>query len=258
MAMAPERIVSLVPSLTELVWWLGCGDTLRGRTRFCEEPAGEIERVPVIGGTKNPDVAAIVAIAPDLVIANREENRREDVEALRAAGLNVLLTDPNSVEDALTMIAALGEALGREAQAEGLVEEVREAVTEGADGSRPSLFVPIWRNPLMGLAGAAYGDSVLAAAGATNVLGGRTRYPEVTLEEVAALAPDAILLPDEPYRFSEQYVPEFAAIAPTAVVDGKLLWWYGPRMPQAIRDLRAIVRGLVAHRADDQPPTTPN
>ena len=242
--MAPERIVSLVPSLTELVWWFGCGDVLLGRTRFCEEPAGDIEVVPTVGGTKNPDVEAIIATEPDLVIANREENRREDVEALRDAGLNVLLTDPNSVEEALAMIAGVGEALGREKQAAGLVGQVRAA--EGS-GERPTaLFVPIWRNPLMGLAGGTYGDSVLEAAGATNVLADRTRYPEVTLDEVAALKPEAILLPDEPYRFTEGHVPEFSGIAPTAVVDGKLLWWYGPRMPEAIRELRRIVRELVA------------
>ncbi len=244
--MAPERIVSLVPSLTELVWWLGCGDALRGRTRFCEEPAGEIEVVPTVGGTKNPDIEAIAAIAPDLVITNREENRREDVEALQAAGLNVLLTDPNSVGEALDMIGELGEALGREAAAEGLVAEVRAAVGEGG-GKRPTgLFVPIWRNPLMGLAGDTYGNSVLEAAGARNVLAERTRYPEVTLDEVAALRPEAILLPDEPYRFNEGHVPGFSEVAPTAVVDGKLLWWYGPRMPEAIRELRRIVRELAA------------
>ena len=244
--MAPERIVSLVPSLTELVWWLGCGDALGGRTRFCEEPAGEIEVVPTVGGTKNPDLDAIAEIAPDLVIANREENRREDVEALRAAGLNVLLTDPNSVEEALAMVVDLGEALGQEAEAQGLVEEVRTAVEEGSGGRRTALFVPIWRNPLMGLASGTYGDSVLEAAGASNVLAGQARYPEITLEEVAALGPEAILLPDEPYRFNEGHVPEFANIAPTAVVDGKLLWWYGPRMPAAIRELRRIVRELAA------------
>lgn len=244
--MAPERIVSLVPSLTELVWWFGCGDVLLGRTRFCEEPAGEIEVVPTVGGTKNPDVEAITATEPDLVIANREENRREDVETLRDAGLNVLLTDPNSVEEALAMIAGMGEVLGREAEAAGLVGEVRAAVAAGS-GERPTaLFVPIWRNPLMGLAGDTYGDSVLEAAGATNVLADRTRYPEVTLDEVAALKPEAILLPDEPYRFNEGHIHEFSGIAPTAVVDGKLLWWYGPRMPEAIRELRRIVRELVA------------
>ncbi|MCY3883011.1 MAG: helical backbone metal receptor [Chloroflexi bacterium] len=244
--MAPERIVSLVPSLTELVWWMGRGDALQGRTRFCEEPAGEIEVVPTIGGTKNPDIEAITSTAPDLVIANREENRREDVEALRAAGLEVLVTDPNSVEEALAMIVELGEALGQEGEAADLVGEVRDAVAEGEDTRPTTVFVPIWRNPLMGLAGGTYGDSILAAAGGTNVLADRTRYPEVTLDEVAELRPEAILLPDEPYRFKEEHVPEFAGIAPTAVVDGKLLWWYGPRMPEAIRELRAIVAKLAA------------
>ena len=244
--MAPEQIVSLVPSLTELVWWLGRGDALQGRTRFCEEPAGEVEVVPTIGGTKNPDIEAITSIAPDLVIANREENRREDVEALRAAGLKVVVTDPNSVEEALAMIVELGEALGREGEATGLVGEVREAVAEGEGAPRTAVFVPIWRNPLMGLAGGTYGDSVLEAAGGRNVLGSRTRYPEVTLDEVAELRPEAILLPDEPYRFKEDHIPEFAGIAPTAVVDGKLLWWYGPRMPEAIRELRALVAKLAA------------
>lgn len=240
--MAPERIVSLVPSLTELVWWLGCEDSLLGRTRFCEE----IEVVPTIGGTKNPDIEAIAALKPDLVIANREENRREDVEALRDAGLNVLLTDPNSVEEALAMIAEVGEVLGRESEAAGLVAGVRATVAERSGERRTALFVPIWRNPLMGLASETYGHSVLEAAGATNVLADQTRYPEVTLDEVAALKPEAILLPDEPYRFNEGHLHEFSGIAPTAVVDGKLLWWYGPRMPEAIRELRRIVRELVA------------
>ena len=255
--MTPARIISLVPSLTELVWRLGCADALIGRTRFCVEPAGEIEDVPALGGTKTPDLAAITAAAPDLVLANREENRREDIEALRAAGLAVLLTDPNSVEEALAMIAALGGLLGRDVAAERLITEVRTAIAEDGGERRPRLFTPIWRNPLMGLAGGTYGDSVLAAAGAANALAGRTRYPEVTLEEVASIAPEAILLPDEPYRFSERHVPPFAAIAPTALVDGKLLWWYGPRMPQAIRELRQIVRELAAGSASLPPSARP-
>ncbi|HXU23926.1 MAG TPA: helical backbone metal receptor, partial [Tepidiformaceae bacterium] len=99
--MPPARIVSLVPSLTELVWWLGAGERLVGRTRFCTEPAGLVEAVPIMGGTKNPHVERIVSARPDLVVANKEENRREDVEALQQAGLHVLLTDPNTVEEAL-------------------------------------------------------------------------------------------------------------------------------------------------------------
>ena len=245
--MAPDRIVSLVPSLTELVWWFGRGEALVGRTRFCTEPSGEIERVAALGGTKNPDVPAIIALAPDLVIANREENRREDFEALEDAGLCLLLTDPNSVEEALAMILELGELLGSAAEARRLVSDTRAAVQTGTIGDRPPrVFVPIWRKPLMGLAGGTYGHSLVTAAGATNVLSDRSRYPELSRDEVAGLAPEAILLPDEPYRFAAQHVPEFAAIAPTRVIDGKLLWWYGPRMPKAIRHLREIVRELAA------------
>lgn len=243
----PRRIVSLVPSLTELVWALGRAEALAGRTRFCTEPAGEVERVLAVGGTKTPDLDAIAALAPDLVIANREENRREDVESLRAAGLEVLLTNPNGVDEALDMIAALGRLLECEGEAARLVAETRAAIAEDspATGVRPTVFAPVWHNPLMGLGDATYGASVLEAAGAANAFAGRARYPELTMDEAAALRPDAILLPDEPYRFGERHVPAFAAIAPTTVIDGKLLWWYGPRMAGAIRELRAIVRGLV-------------
>lgn len=124
------RIVSLVPSLTELVWWLGRGDWLVGRTRFCEEPAAMAERVPAMGGTKDPDTGAIIRARPDLVIANREENRREDVEALQAAGLRVVVTDPNTVEEALGMILELGEMLGAQGRAKVLAADVEAALAE--------------------------------------------------------------------------------------------------------------------------------
>ena len=106
--MAQLRIVSLVPRITELVFALGRGDALVGRTRFCTEPEGPVSAVPIIGGTKNPRLARIVALAPDIVLANKEENRREDIEALRAAGIAVLLTDPNSVPEAVSMISEIG------------------------------------------------------------------------------------------------------------------------------------------------------
>jgi len=239
--MPPARIVSLVPSLTELVWWLSAGDHLVGRTRFCTEPAGLVEAVPIMGGTKNPHVERIVAVRPDLVVANKEENRREDVEALQQAGLHVLLTDPNTVEEALAMIAGLGAILDHQAKAAGLINDVRSVLAEGrAPLPAPRVFVGVWKDPLMGLGDNAYGHDLLERCGAVNVLAGRSRYPEVTLDEVAALHPDVILLPDEPYPFKQSHVEEFSAIAPATVIDGKLLWWYGPRMPVAIRTLRAM------------------
>jgi ABC-type Fe3+-hydroxamate transport system substrate-binding protein len=236
------RVVSLVPSLTELVWFLAPG-SLAGRTRFCTEPPEMAARVPTLGGTKDPDVAAIAALEPDLVIANLEENRREDVEALQGAGLRVLVTVIDSLEEATGAIETIGRAVGSEAGAQALAREVEEARGEarGEQGRPLRVFVPIWRRPLLGLGGGTYGNSVLEAAGAVNVLGDRVRYPEVTFDEVAGLRPELVLLPDEPYRFREAHAAEFARLGPVRLIDGKLLWWYGPRLPGSLRRLRTII-----------------
>lgn len=241
------QVVSLVPSLTELVCSLGGRRMLAGRTRFCTEPAGEIEAVPIVGGTKNPHIGRIIALAPDLVLANKEENRREDIEALEANGLDVLLTDPNTVAEAMEMIAEVGRRLGCEAQAAALNREIERVLAEPAPASAPRVFVAVWRDPLMGLGNSSYGHDLLARCGAVNVLAGRQRYPEVAIEEVAGLKPDLILLPDEPYPFKEGHVSEFAHIAPARVIDGKLLWWYGPRIPTAIRALRSLLAAGPGH-----------
>src|SRR6185437_5600260 len=233
----PPAIVSLVPSLTELLFWLGLGEVVVGRTRFCTEPAGDVERVRIVGGTKNPNVERIVALAPGLVLANKEENRRDDVETMRATGLDVRVTDPNSVAEAVAMVRELGGQLGVRSRAEELAQAVELAVAESCGQERPRVFVPIWKEPLMGLGGGTYGDDVLRCAGGENVLADRPRYPEVSVGEIAALRPDRVLLPDEPYPFKASDVRLFAGIAPARVIDGKLLWWYGPRMPQSIRTL---------------------
>lgn len=236
----PQRIVSLVPSLSELVWWLGAGDRLVGRTRFCVQPAEVAAATVDVGGTKDPDIRTILGLAPDLVLANREENRREDVEALRGHGLRVLVTDPNSVKDAMQMALQLGVVLGCEERARELYSEVAAVCANAPD---PSLrvFVPIWRSPLMAMGGDCYGNDVLRLAGGTNVFGDRARYPEVKMEDVAATRPDLVLLPDEPYRFRDVHVADYAEIAPARVIDGQLLWWYGPRMGASIVALRKML-----------------
>jgi ABC-type hemin transport system substrate-binding protein len=239
-----ERIVSLVPSLTELVCALGLGHELVGRTRFCTEPPAELERVPIVGGTKNPNVDRIIAARPTLVLANKEENRREDVEALRTAGLDVLLTDPNTVAEAVGMVRSLGRRLGGVGAAEQLASETAAAVAAVRRcDSRPRVLALVWKEPLMVLGSDSYGHDLLCVAGAENAVGERSRYPEMTMDEVAAAKPGLILLPDEPYPFKEADAALFGHIAPTRVIDGKLLWWYGPRMPGAIRALSALIAG---------------
>lgn len=240
--MSAERIVSLVPSLTELVCWLGRGAWLVGRTRFCTEPADELQAVAIIGGTKNPRVDRIASMAPTLVIANREENRREDVEALRDAGLEVMLTDPNTVDEALTMIGDIGERLGAGERAASLVAATEAALAEPVSPSRKRVYVAVWQSPDIGLGAESYGHNLLRRAGAENVLGDRARYPELAPGELEGLKPALILLPDEPYPFKERDIARYAAIAPTRLIDGRLLWWYGPRMPEAVRALRRILK----------------
>ena len=236
----PIRVVSLVPSLTELLFFFDRGSSLVGRTRFCEEPRGLVESVPIVGGTKNPDVSRIAALNPDIVIANKEENRREDIEALIAAKIPVHLTDPNTLNQALAMIVQLGELFEASSRAAELVADVRMELSRVYPVAR-RVFVAVWREPLLGLGGESYGNSLLESLGAVNVLSATPRYPETTVAELAALKPDLILLPDEPYPFKATHIPEFAAISPARVIDGKLLWWYGPRMPTAIRELGAIL-----------------
>ncbi|MFN8507645.1 MAG: helical backbone metal receptor [Dehalococcoidia bacterium] len=247
--MLPGRVVSLVPSLTELVWWLGEGHRLVGRTRFCDAPP-EGTRIEAMGGTKDPDVARVLALRPDLVLANREENRREDVEALRQAGVEVLLTDPVTVAGAAAMVGEIARRLGPEERGARLVSDIEEAAGEILEPrARPRVFVAVWKQPLLGLGSEAYGHDLLEVAGAENVLAARPRYPELTFDDLRALAPDLILLPDEPYRFRETDRRAFSQIAPARLVDGRILWWYGPRIPAAIRTLRALFAEAQAESA---------
>lgn len=239
--MEPRRIVSLVPSLTELLFWLGAGERAVGRTKFCTEPAGDVERVPAVGGTKNPDVARIVELRPDLVIANKEENRREDIEMLEAAGLRVLLTDPNTVPEAIEMVLIIGGVVGAEERANVLALDVALALAAVPAGEPVPVYAGVWHQPMMGLGGESYGNSLLEACGGRNALASRPRYPQTSMDEIRRLAPRLILLPDEPFPFDEGHARAYGAIAPAHVIDGKLLWWYGPRMPAAIRELSALL-----------------
>lgn len=234
-----DRVVSLVPSLTELVFWLGRGGSLVGRTKFCDAPV-EAAGIEAVGGTKDPDVARIAALAPELVLANREENRREDVEALCAAGLSVLVTDPATVVDAVAMIRDIAGRLDAAERGETLARDIEELLAQPPPARRPLVFVAVWKRPLLGLGRDAYGHDLITVAGAENVLAARPRYPEVTMDELRALTPDLILLPDEPYRFGAEDARAFATIAPSRLVDGRLLWWYGPRIPESIRTLREL------------------
>jgi ABC-type Fe3+-hydroxamate transport system substrate-binding protein len=222
------RVVSLVPSVTETL--LAWGVTPVACTRFCEQPD-----LPHVGGTKDPDVAAIVDLAPDLVVLCVEENRREDADALTAAGVATAALSIDSVADVGPAMAMLA----------GLVGVAAPPVADVAPDPEPSLraFVPIWKRPWMSLAGGTYGSSLLASVGVANVFAGaRDRYPTVTLDDVRARDPDVVLAPSEPYPFAERHVPLFDGVAPVVLVDGQDLFWWGVRTPAARSRLAAALQ----------------
>ncbi len=225
------RVVSLVPSVTESLLTLGV--TPVACTRFCEQPG-----IPTVGGTKDPDVARIVALAPDLVVVNDEENRREDADALVAAGLAVHVTSPRSVADVAPALAALARVVG---------VSFPDGPLPPPGPHRGRVVTFVWRRPWMSLTADTYGASVLAHLGWTDAIGAGdgTRYPELALGDAAALAPDLVVLPSEPYPFGARHVPEVAAALPGATVvtvDGRDLFWWGTRTPAALGRLAVALR----------------
>lgn len=260
----PRRIVSLVPSITEALFAFGLDDRIVGVTRFCAEPEEGVAGKPRVGGTKNPDVARIIALEPDLVVANAEENRREDIERLAKAGIAVFVTYPRSVRQAIGMMRDLARITAAEDAARPLVQEAETELARAAEANRARrplrVFCPIWRQPLrraddkpwMTIGPDTYIHDFISACGGANVFAGSgERYPATGLDEVERLAPDVILLPDEPYPFSAKHVPELMtrrevpAVRDERIylVEGKHLCWYGPRIAGSLRFMQRLLWG---------------
>ncbi|MFI1158129.1 helical backbone metal receptor [Streptomyces sioyaensis] len=228
---SPRRVVSLVPSLTEAV--AACApDLLVGATDWCSHPAGlDVAR---IGGTKNPDLGAIAALAPGLVLANEEENRPQDLAALRAAGTDVLVTEVRTLDQAwreLTRVLVDGCGLPRPgwlAAAEAAWRELPVPAMER------TAVVPIWRRPWMVLGRDTFAGDLLARLGVRNRYAGHAdRYPRIPLEELNTAGAELVVLPDEPYRFTAEDGPEAFPALPAALVGGRHLTWYGPSLGEA-------------------------
>ncbi|UUN25905.1 helical backbone metal receptor [Streptomyces sp. FIT100] len=232
-----KRVVSLVPSLTEAVAVSAPG-VLAGVTDWCTHPAGlDAARV---GGTKNPDVPAIVALRPDLVLANEEENRAPDLAALRAAGLDVLVTEVRTLPQALTELERVLRACG--IGRPRWLDDADAAWTSAAPGAPRRAVVPVWRRPWMVLGRDTFAGDLLARLGVTNVYADHPdRYPRIPLDELNASGADLVVLPDEPYRFTADDGPEAFPAMPAALVDGRMLTWYGPSLAAAPEALRAAL-----------------
>lgn len=250
----PARIISLVPSLTEALFALGLGDRVVGVTEWCVHPAEGVRDVAKVGGTKTPDRAAIEALAPELVIANHEENRRRDVEWLEGRGLRVWVTDPRTAADGVALMAELAQLGADPQRASAVCAPVQQALRE-AQAARPKTtartFCPIWKGPWMTVGGDTYAHDLLVLCGARNVFGEASdrRYPIVSEDEIVAAQPEVVLLPDEPYAFGPRDAQALGGLPiPAAesgrihLIDGTLVSWYGPRIGLAIEELRSLLR----------------
>ncbi|MFN7151756.1 MAG: helical backbone metal receptor [Microthrixaceae bacterium] len=195
-------------------------------TRFCERP-----ELAHVGGTKDPDVAAIVALEPDLVVVDAEENRREDHDALVAAGLHVHALRIRSIADLDDQLPAVAELVGARWTP---LDVTAEAVRRRA-------VVPIWKRPWMFLGAPTYGSSLLAALGVHNTLADGGAYPEMEMDDAAATGPDLVIAPDEPYPFGERHRALLARVAPPVFVDGRDLLWWGARTHGALERLRVAI-----------------
>ncbi|MFK0152818.1 helical backbone metal receptor [Streptomyces sp. NPDC090493] len=235
-------MVSLVPSLTEAVAET-LPEALVGATDWCSHPAGL--DLPRIGGTKNPALDRILALTPDLVIANEEENRAPDLDALRTAGVEVLVTEVRDVPQAFRELARVLAACGATGRPRWL-DDAEQAWSAPLPEPFATAVVPIWRRPWMVLGSSTFAGDVLARLGVRNLFGDHPeRYPRIPLGELRAAAPGLVVLPDEPYRFSAADGPEAFPGLPCALLSGRHLTWYGPSLAEAPRALGEALRAAL-------------
>jgi ABC-type Fe3+-hydroxamate transport system substrate-binding protein len=238
------RIVSLCPSLTELVFDLGLGHDLVGVTQFCVHPAEGVARIEKVGGTKTPDVIRIVALEPDVVLLNAEENRREDADALVAAGVDCHVSMPRDTSETAAMVRSIAARLDREEIGDKIARDIEErtqrVVREARGKERVTFAYLVWRKPWMSVNGDTFASALLTQAGGRNVFAAKSeRYPEITLDELKAANPRVVFLCTEPFPFQPKHVDELArgtGLAPESfvVADGEYLSWHGSRTPDGI------------------------
>jgi len=245
------RIVSLCPSLTELVFDLGLGDSLVGVTKFCIHPAAGVRKIEKVGGTKTPKIERIVELGPDLVLLNEEENRVEDAGALQAAGLACHVSFPKTAIETAEMVRSIGEAVRRPAEAEEIARAIEDAARRAREDSegKPDVRYAylIWREPLMSVSADTFISDLLRLAGGRNAFADRPkRYPVVEARDLAAAGLHAVLLSTEPFPFQEKHIAEVSrqtGLAPEIfhIVDGEMLSWHGSRTPAGIEYAAEVV-----------------
>jgi ABC-type Fe3+-hydroxamate transport system substrate-binding protein len=242
----PKRIVSLVPSTTETLFALGASERVVGVTRFCVHPREARERARVVGGTKNPRTEIILSLEPDLVLANQEENRKEDVERLRER-IPVRVFFPKNVSEAIADVRSLGELVGESTAASALAVEMERALAafRATEWRKTRYLYFIWRRPYMVAGPETFVEALLAEAGFVNAAPrDRGRYPEMETEEIARARADVLLLSSEPFPFEEKHreelLSELGSEVPVVLADGELLSWHGARLREGLPYLSSL------------------
>ncbi|MBB6610895.1 ABC transporter substrate-binding protein [Pontibacter sp. Tf4] len=244
----PQRIISLVPSQTELLFDLGLADRIVGVTKFCIHPKEQVIQKTIVGGTKNFKFDVIDQLQPDLIIGNKEENYKEGIEQLQQK-YPVWMSDIFTLEDSLEMMEQLGEITGTQTIAKKLTQTIASGFKQ-LQLAQPTIATAyfIWRGPYMAVGGNNFIDAILQRCGFSNVFSSLERYPEITTQQLQQANPQLILLSSEPYPFKEKHIAEFQAICPQAtikVVDGEMFSWYGSRLAKGPAYLQQVIDNIV-------------
>ncbi len=247
----PQRIVSLVPSQTELLADLGLEQEVAGITKFCVHPDAWFRHKTRVGGTKQLKMDLIRQLAPDLIIANKEENAREQVEELQQH-YRVWISDIQSLDDAYGMIRQVGLITGKEVQAQKITDQIKENFgrLSAPDFRLPAIYL-IWQHPFMSIGHDTFIHAMMEKAGFDNLFKNKTRYPELTLEYLEELQPEVVLLSSEPFPFQQKHADELAAHLPhtkIVLVDGEMFSWYGSRLIQAPSYFDTLMREITDTR----------
>ncbi len=237
----PKRIISLVPSITELLVDLGLEKQLVGITKFCVHPANLRKEKTIIGGTKNTHLHKINSLAPDLIIANKEENVKEQAEAMQVI-CPVFTSEVKTIEHALKLVKTIGKITRKETAANHLINSIQD-LRKPTSTELKSVAYIIWKDPLMSIGRDTFIHSMLSEAGFTNVFADQLRYPTLDKQQLLAIKPDIIFLASEPFPFKDQHIKAFEEDFPGSsirLIDGEMVSWYGSRMLQGIPYLQKV------------------
>lgn len=247
LARTPQKIISLVPSQTELLFDLGLDKEIVGITRFCIHPEEKCAEKTKIGGPKRFDFDLIHKLKPDLIIGNKEENYKSGIERLRSKHA-VWMSDVNTLEGAYQMIKSVGDIVGKKEEAYHMVSEIRSKMKLIKYDSSIKVAYLIWNGPYMVAGKNTFIDEMLRKFGFANVFGDLDRYPEVTLDQIRAADPTAIFLSSEPFPFKAKHLSEFRERFPSTIirlVDGTMFSWYGSRLRYTVDYFEELIRDLL-------------